>query len=146
IPEHEGPDFQRFEIVCVVISGTESVCAKNDAALHFLSKTVGSSAPIHFLKRRSAGSTRPVADAIESSKIRTGFGCRDQVISRYRVLGMRQADLLNFAPETFIDADTGLDLRLDLVVESADKVLLWNSDACAFNRRFKVLHVVIDSC
>ena len=95
----ERADFLRPQIIRVVIAAAQNVGAENDSALHLRAETraarLGCKVPPDpFPSTRSA-----VADAVEPREIRRRLRRRDDVISRDRVIRVRQGNLHNLRAE-----------------------------------------------
>ena len=98
---------------------------------------------VHLLESCIARLSETVADTIIAREIRASLCGRDQVIRRNGVFGVREADLLNVAAETFVHSNTGFDLAFHLGVEAADKVFLWDTDSNVPDRLVEIFHKLI---
>src|SRR5215471_21411204 len=104
--QHQGSDFERLEIIRVVVAGTQSVGPQKNTALYFFTKSIMTRAAIHLLKRIPAA-TRTVPHAVITCQIGTGFGSSDEIVGRHRIFGVRQTDLPYLASEIFEKAYAG---------------------------------------
>ena len=149
IPGDARPDLLGLQVIGVVIAGRQHIGADHDAARDLGPEALRAGRLVHpgqaAAVRRDA---QAIAHPVIAGEIGGGLGRGDNIVSRQRIFGHRQADVLNLGPRAFKPADPLLPQVLDFPGHAVDHVFLWYSDLEALyrllQRRFVIRHRGID--
>ena len=137
----------RLEIIGVVVAGGEHVGADENAAAHLLAEA-GCARVLVGVDQVLAGHAQAVAHAVIAREVGRSLGGRDDVVGRQRVLGVRQADVVDGGAGRLEPGDALLPQLVDLLRHALDAVLLRHADAQALDalaqRRLVVRHRRVD--
>ncbi len=101
-------DFQRFQIVRIIVAGREYIVPQHDAALDFFAEALASGFDIH-IDDVFARCAETVAYAVIAGQVRAGFCRRDDVVHRDAAIDMRNGNVYDFSAFGFIEFQSGFD-------------------------------------
>ena len=99
----------RLQVISIVVTGGQDVCAEHDAALDLRPKPFFASPLVHVTQPWRPFSSKPVTNPIVSREIRRCFGRGDNVIDGNRVLRMRQINVDDLGAHFAISIDDVFD-------------------------------------
>ncbi len=83
-----------------------------------------------------------VTHAVVARQIRARFGCRDDVINRHGVFGVRQGNFFDHRALPFDLANRVTHGSVDLWVHTRDEIFFRNADAQPLNAHLQIIAVV----
>ena len=134
----------RLQIIGVVITGGEHIGPGHDAPLYFRTKSLAPCSAIQVHQVDGVFSSMSEAHAVKPRHVRRTLCRRDDIISWYGQINIRQANLHNTRALILKRCDRCPHLLLIICIEACVEMFPYNSDPQAFERPVQCSAVVRD--